>query len=174
MPQQDADFAKRNPPRCIRALHPDPTSSALGDFARDPEWTWFSLACPCGCKGVFILGYHAMSQVSAGTPIFVAPLAIECPECHLVSEVMDPRKDGYGGEISSSAGMTGTGPRSRFSCWKCGRPTRMVPLVGFSYQLDDLDGDMLARRQDYFDVFDLFARCAECGQLSEITEYECA
>jgi hypothetical protein len=168
--------AHKYPPRCIGALRPTPLQQPLLGMDAFPFIAYFRVGCPCGEKGVFVLGYPAVDEGPRAEEIFLGPLAIECPKCGSISELMDPRRDGYDGEIGVNCNRTGEGKRSRFPCPKCGASSMLV-MPGFSYPNDDMESwseDIRQRPQDFFGSFWLYGGCAKCKGLVSITALECA
>src|SRR5712692_11123515 len=88
-----------NPPRCIASLRPVPLPRPLLGMDEYPALAYFRIGCPCGEDAAFVLGYPVRSDDDAGEEFFTGPLAIECPRCGRVSELMNPERDGYDGEI---------------------------------------------------------------------------
>lgn len=165
-----AEHAYQFPPRCIRQLRPAPERG----LARFPFHACFSVGCPCGERAAY-LGCYSVSEGANPVKIFIGPLAIECPACGRVSDLLDTRHHGYDGELGSSSTMIGDGERARYACSDCGvRPMLVCPT--FSYQLNDDDFAATAegRPHDFFDCFALEGRCSGCDTLRRITDFECA
>src|SRR5262249_50056313 len=122
------------------------------------------------------LGHQIRSEVNPGEDFFTGPLAIECPACARISEIMDPERDGHDGEIGSNTNLVGTGTRSRFPCPHCDMATEMLVLPGFSYPHEDPDGSAaeVQRPQDFFSAFWLYGACTRCRNVNSITGFECA
>jgi hypothetical protein len=141
-----------------------------------PFLAYFRVSCPCGENEVFVLGYPVKDEGPRAQTVLLGPLAIECPKCNKISELMDPRKDGYDGEIGCNCNMTGEGARSRFPCPKCG-VSPMLVMPGFSYQHDDMEEwseEIGQRPQDFFGAFWLYGGCMRCRGVVSITGFECA
>jgi hypothetical protein len=139
-----------------------------------PFLAYFTVGCPCGERTTYPLGYHAKSEGDSPVDIFISPLAIECPACGRVSEILDTKQHGWDGEQGCDCNMTGKGPRMRFPCPRCGEvPMAVAP--GFSYQGDDFDPKAWdGRPQDYFGAYWLYGKCSKCGKIVDITGFECA
>ena len=109
--------------------------------------------------------------------IFAAPIILKCQMCKTNDQLFNPRKDGYDGEIDSSAGVIGNGTPSHFTCSECGNSVFM-PAVSLEYSVEDEEMDewdeLAQRPQDFFTWFSLMAKCTQCGILNDITDYECA
>ena len=181
MPSQIVAMARATPARCLSGFHVelDPTLASEGPDALDVAR--FLLTCQCGHASFHILGHNAISQTYPDTPIFIAPITLDCPECRCCTQLFDPRRDGYDAQIEegsgSTTGMTGTGTPDHFVCPSCGH-REFVPCVCLNYSLDDEEMDdweeLAARPQDFFDWFSLSASCLKCGVSSDVTDYECA
>jgi hypothetical protein len=170
------EHAYAHPPRCLAGLRVTPLRQLLQGMTTYPFMAYFRVGCPCGENATYVLGYHAKDEGDSSTDIFISPLAVECPACGTVTELIDTRTHGYEGEQGCDCNMTGTGPRSRFPCPTCG----IVPLIampGFSYQNDDVEswsGEQGQRPQDFFGDFSLYGGCVRCRNVIDITGFECA
>jgi hypothetical protein len=106
--------------------------------------------------------------------IFAGPLFLECTHCGAVSEFFDSRRHGYDGEQGCNTHFVGEGQPDRFACTRCG----VAPLIvraNFHYDgVEDFNGEMRKRPQDFFDGLDIVGMCTGCGSLVEITSFECA
>jgi hypothetical protein len=174
METQLVAFAHEHPPRCIAGARPAPLRQPLPGVDAYPFMAYFTVGCLCGERATYPLGYHAKSEGSRLTAIFISPLAIECPVCERVSEILDTREHGFEGEQGCDCNMLGEGPRSRFPCPTCG-VVPMVVIPGFSYQGDDFDPEAWGGRpQDYFGAYWLYGQCSQCGGVVEIAGFECA
>ena len=169
--------ARKHLPRCIAGFQIASAPSLLKKVPKSEETAYFALRCRCGSEGSFILGYRVADEADPDGQLFIGPLALECPDCGSVTEMMDPRKDGYDAEIGHCCSMVGEGPRDRFACAKCDGPLMDV-VVGLEYGIDeeDLESDenMADHPQDYFTAFALFGRCKSCGAFQDAAQYECA
>jgi hypothetical protein len=144
---------------------------------RYPNLAYFRIGCPCGQSAAFLLGYWSTSEDTDGEEFFTGPLAIECPHCGLVSDFMDPERDGYDGEIGANTNAVGQGHRSRYGCPRCAVAAPMLTMPVFSYkELDEWSAseEELRRPQDFFDGFWLYGACTQCRQLNDILSFECA
>jgi len=178
MPDEMASKAIENPPRCIMGFGKDPADSILELIEnREENWVYFGLRCGCGEAKLNVMGYEAESQSYPGTRVFIGPLALDCLKCGKTTELMDPRKDGYNGEINSNCTMTGDGPRDRYRCPDCAGDVFHV-AVSFEYTVeeDELDDEpeMAQRIQDYFTWFCVYGKCDACEKFLDITDFECA
>lgn len=178
VPSQIVAMARVTPARCLSGflVELDPTLASEGwdtlDVAR------FLLTCHCGHASFHILGHNAISQSYPDTPIFVAPIVLDCPKCRRRTQLFDTRCDGYDAQCGGpTTGMTGTGTPDHFVCPNCGH-REFVPRVSLNYSLDDEEMDdwdeLASRPQDFFDWFSLSAKCSKCGVSSDVTDYECA
>ena len=168
------EYAHQHPPRCIRALAPVPLMELVAGMSAYKFLAYFRVGCPCGERNTYVLGYFWEGEGPVPAKIFVSPLALECPTCGRVSELIDTRQHGYLGEQGGDCNKTGEGPRTRFPCPQCG----VVPLAvfpAFSYQGHDYDPfDLAARPQDFFGWFSLYGQCSRCGRLIVIADFESA
>jgi hypothetical protein len=164
-------FAHRHPPRCITGLGPVPLRQAPPGLQVPPYAAYFAVGCPCAQREVYAVGYHTKTRY--GEDIFVSPLALECPACGRVSELIDTRKHGYAGEQGGDCNMAEEGRWGRFPCPRCGEvPMALMP--GFSFQNRDFD-PANRRPQDFFGAFWLEGQCGQCGSMVGIVDgFECA
>jgi hypothetical protein len=161
-------------PRCIRGLKSSAEDPLLDDVPKlGDAFHYFRLWCPKHYSPLRVLGYPIM--LYPGDSHFSGPIAIECASCGDIVELMDPRKDGYDGEIGANANVTGDGPRQRWSCPKC-KLDEFDVVVGFGYQFDstELTPTEMERPEDFFDAFVMYGVCIKCHERSMITEMECA
>ena len=169
--------AMQNPPRCISAFRAETISELRGKVPSAEDVAGFEIQCPCGSRAFSILGYSEMNEARSSDTLFIAPLALECSKCHTITELMDPRQDGYDAELDGSTVVTGEGKRVKYQCSDCGAELMSV-AVGFEYAIDDedLDSDerLAERPQDFFTWFWLYSCCKSCGTVQEVSEYECA
>jgi hypothetical protein len=168
------EHAHHHPPRCIRVLNPLPLTDSLTGVDAHGSTALFRVRCPCGERSCYLLGYFWEGEGPTPANIFVSPLALECPACGRVSELIDTRRHGFEGEQGCDCNMTGEGPRARFPCPRCGEaPFAVVP--GFDYDGHDYDPlDPDARPEDFFGCFLLYGECGRCGQVVSVTGFECA
>jgi hypothetical protein len=174
---QVLEHARANPPRCIAALRPAPLPHPLLGMDQSPCLAYFRIGCSCGEGAAFVLGHWLRSEDTPGEEFFTGPLAIECPGCGRSSELMNPERDGYDGEIAANTNAVGTGKRSRFPCTRCGVATPMLVMPGFSYKdVDELHAleEELKRPQDFFRAFWLYGACTRCRHVASILGFECA
>jgi hypothetical protein len=167
------EYAYRHPPRCIRELNPVQLTEMVPGMATYNFVAYFRVGCPCGERATYLLGYFMEDKGPGRVRVFVSPLALECPACGRVSELIDTQQHGFGGENDCDCNMTGEGPRTWFPCPQCGEvPLAVIP--GFSYQGDDDPFDIRERPQDFFGAFWVCGECSQCGQLLTITGFESA
>jgi hypothetical protein len=141
-----------------------------------PSLIYFRVGCPCGERAVFVVGHWIHSEDRSGEDFFTGPLAIECPRCARVSELMNPERDGYDGEIGANTNSIGTGERSRFPCSRCDSATPLLVLPGFSYtDVNEWSAseDQLERPQDFFEAFWLYGACTRCRSVVDVLGFEC-
>jgi hypothetical protein len=144
---------------------------------RSPSLAYFQVGCPCGERATFVLGHWLRGEESPCEEYFTGPLAVECPKCARISELMDPQRDGYDGEIGANTNAVGRGPRSQFPCPRCAGVTPMLTMAGFSYTaLDEWSAsdEELERPQDFFHGFWLYGGCTQCREVSRILGFECS
>jgi hypothetical protein len=168
------DYAYRHPPRCIKDLNPVPLEDSVAGLKRYDYVAYFRVRCPCAEPNAYLLGHFWEGEGRTPAKIFVSPLAVECPSCGRVSELIDTRQHGWDGEQGCDCNKTGEGPRVRFPCPQCGdAPLAVIP--GFSYQGHEYDPlNLRTRQQDMFGWFLLYARCSRCGNLWSVTDFETA
>jgi hypothetical protein len=158
------EYATRHPPRCLRGLSTVPQVDPVPGLDRQADEASFRVACPCGERACYVLGYFWEGEGPTPRNIFVGPLALECPQCGRVSEFIDTRQHGYNGEQGCDGNMTGEGPRVRFPCPQCGEVPLAVTAV-FSYDGHEYDPlDPKARPQDYFGSVGVCGECSRCGK----------
>jgi hypothetical protein len=166
-----------HPPRCIAGFQVDSASPLLKEMPDSADVARFALRCSCGSAAVRVLGCSAADETDNNEHVFLAPLALACSACGAITELFDPRRDGYDAEIGECWSMTGEGPRSEFRCSGCGAG-QMEVAVGFQYPIDDddfeSDEEVAKHPQDFFTWFALCGRCTGCGALQEVANYECA
>jgi hypothetical protein len=172
MEKQPVAFAHEHPPRCIANARPKPLRAILPEMDADPFVAYFTVGCPCGERVIYPLGHVARSEAPETVDLFLSPLAIECPACGLVIEILHTKQHGWDGEQGCDCNMVGKGARSRFPCPNCGEAP-MAVMPGFSYQGDD-PRTWGGRPQDYFGAYSLYGQCGKCGLVVCITGFECA
>ena len=178
MSNKYVEYSRHFPPRCIRALNPVSVADVPPEVRLHDAMLYFRVSCPCGEKVVHLLGYNYHDAAYPKDDVFLGPLAIECPKCSRISELMNPEIHGYDGEQDGSCTRTGEGERIRYETPCCGQ-TKLELLPGFSYNMEDFDEDFAGREeaqrpQDFFDWFQLCGRCSSCGAWHAITDFECA
>jgi hypothetical protein len=177
MSSRVVQHALKHPPRCVAGLRVNSASPLLGEGPHLGDVARFALRCPCGSTAVRILGYTTPSKTSPEGPVFLAPYALGCSDCGAVTELFDPRRDGYDVEIGDCWSLVGEGDRSEFKCSKCGAD-QMEVVAGFEYSIDDedleSDEEMGRHPQDFFTWFMLYGRCIACGAVQDVADYECA
>ena len=186
MATQHVEHVLRNPPRCVATLKPMPVQAIKPTLALPPHLSVyhgrndanvtasFIIGCPCGQRGVFLLGHCETAEDDAQGTIFVGPLGIECPKCGLDCEFFDTRKHGYDGEQGINTHLFGEGRPDRFACPKCGIAPMFV-RCNFCYGNTDYSIEEMRRRpQDFFDGFDVVGQCTNCNHVVEIASFECA
>jgi hypothetical protein len=171
-----AKYARRHPPRCVRELSPELVTEPVAGLPPGvpDEDAAFRMRCPCGERACYVLGYFREDEGPRREMGFVSPLALECPRCGRVSELIDTRRHGHDGEQGCDCNMTGEGPRVRFPCPECGAaPLRVIACFNYGgHEYDPFDPE--ARPQDFFGWFTLRGECGRCGKLRLVTGFETA
>ena len=162
--------AWRKPPRCVAAFVVEPLSAPESAWECWDELALLHLGCPCGSRQFRVLGFpHAEAGL-------LCPITLECPACGASALLFDIAEHGYDAELDGSCySMRGEGAPQPFSCSCSG--VRFDVFASFSYQIepiDDLDADVIAHIEDFFDGFALPLRCVACGKTQWASEYECA
>ncbi len=169
-------YVTEHPPRCVGGFQTDSASPLLREVPHVKDVAYFALRCSCGSTAVNVLGYYAVNESHPDQQVFIAPFALRCSACGVVTELFDPRQDGYDAEIGHCWSMTGEGERSRFKCAKCSAELMEV-VAGFEYPIDDddflSDEETAKRPQDFFLWFAVYGRCAACGAVQVVADYEC-
>jgi len=179
-PPKQSEIVKRafaTPARCLCSFKSSSTGDSIPKGDPRDQSARFQLACSCLANEFSILGYPMPSPAYPDQQIFAAPVSLACQACGKTAQLFHPDRDGYNGEIDSSAGVTGSGDQSEFSCPKC-EATTFVPSVVLEYSLDDEEmeewEELAASPQDFFTWFSLYGKCVNCGHLTDVTDYECA
>jgi predicted RNA-binding Zn-ribbon protein involved in translation (DUF1610 family) len=190
MPSEFVQYVLQHPPRCISGVNPEPTPHSKptlklprhlsvyhGQYGeRDiagVDTASFVIGCSCGCRAAYLLGYYVISYGRHRDTVFVGPLSLECSKCGAICEFFDTRKHGYDGEQGVNTCIIGKGRPDRFACPRCGEKPVIV-RANFSYQgVEEFQGEMRERRQDFFNTFDVVAQCTNCNAQVEVTSFEC-
>jgi hypothetical protein len=138
MPAELIQHVTEHPPRCIARFQIDSASPLLKELPSREDVAYFALRCSCGSSAVGVLGHYVANESCPDEQVFVAPFALRCSRCGAVTELMDPRRDGYDAEIGECWSITGEGERSESKCSECGAQLMEV-VVGFNYPVDDDD-----------------------------------
>jgi hypothetical protein len=166
---------RNTPPTCVAGAAPILDDPDPEPDPRDTEQfgTTFRLGCPCGSRHTTVLGH----PTKVGTKVLVlSPLALQCPECDRVTEILDTDLHGYDPEVSGdSATMRGSGERQPYRCSACGEGAGEA-VATFSFNdpegLHTLPEQLAGREQDAFDWFALDWQCSACGELNSVADYE--
>ena len=132
---------------------------------------YFSVACRCRSTKLRLLGYP---HPNAG---MLCPVDVECADCRRQAPLFDVEVHGYDAELGHGCySMRAIGQHGAWTCSHCAEQSFEL-YVGFSYQIDPLEGWSLedqARIQDLFDGLEVASRCGGCGVLSAPVSYECS
>lgn len=177
------EYVHRHPPRCIKALCPRPSSETRPAIGPLPplqaveagvDSASFTIGCPCGNRGVCLLGYWFLADGRAQEPLFVSPFRLLCLDCGLVLEFFDTRKHGYDGEQGVNTYIVGEGEPDMYVCPRCGARTFVLRPIFWYQSINSMGPNMRERFQDYFDTFELVGQCMECKGAVGIASFECA
>jgi hypothetical protein len=175
-PTRIAQRARETPARCLSGFSVT-LNLSLVPFKDRRQSVPFELSCRCGARAFEILGFYVPATDGASESMFVGPLALRCSVCGAKNHLMDPRHDGYDGELGDSAGITGEGERCPYSCVACQSRLFQVSVV-LEYSVEDEEmqdwPDLAARPQDFFTGFSLLGRCDPGEHSHDIVSYECA
>lgn len=168
---------RKTPPRCLAGFKVEPatpTGVVFDGHGSDLNKV-YRLACMCGHDRFHVLGHRLKNH--RGADIFVSPLALECPACGKVTELIDTDQHGCDAELGhGSATIRGKGPRTPYACDKCGvRP--MTAFARFEHSSEELADSFIEEfpnTQDYFSWFSLVGTCDGCKRMLNVTDFECA
>jgi hypothetical protein len=170
-PSSLVEHAWKNPPQCLAEVRAEPLRAPPEGATVFDELGYFQVACRCGSKSVHVLGYPHPEAT------FLCPLSIQCNECSRTAALFDVEKHGYDAALGNGCySMRGEGAPQRFACPHCSGVT-FEAYPSFSYQIEpieDLEPEVQAHIQDFFDGFGLDVRCVGCGTLITPIGYECA
>jgi hypothetical protein len=170
-PSSLVEHAWDTPPQClenvlVRPLREPPPGANVFD-----ELGYFHIACQCGSKSLHILGY------ADPVATFLCPISVQCATCGRLSILFDIEKHGYDAAVGNGCySMRGDGDPQRFECPGC-KGDRFEVYPNFSYQIEpieDLEPEVQAHIQDFFDGFGLDVHCVKCGAVTAPVGYECA
>ena len=165
------------PPSCLTGFAATLVSEAA-EAHDTPSSTWH-LTCRCGERSGRLLGYSLKdyNRDYDGPECFLGPLAFECSQCRVVTELLDTDRHGYHAETARLEGgigsvkLRGQGPRQSFPCPKC--QTDIITLeVGFVFwNPEDLAELFETDWENVFNEFLCRCQCRGCGETSEPTDF---
>ena len=167
---QDGSYFKNHPPRCMSRLCRSLPDQFLPDLKECAGYVAFGLLCPSGSSRLMLLGKR-----DGHAPDLCGPLAVRCDDCGKENPLLDPRKDGYDGELGQFSAEYDTLPATEYECPDCGGKTHELGiLLEVQGEPGDLPEEHRSRPEDFFNSASVYGICAHCDARGWLFSQECA